>query len=156
MKSQSSRQVWGTWMGGAMASLLLMGAIAGCAVTQQASVQRAGASGFLGDTSMLTPGDKEQASLRYVNPAAQWTRYKKVLLEPVTFWGDDKTKISAKDQQMLCNFLHEQLSDQLGKKYELVNEPGEGVMRLQVALVDAESATPVLRTISMAFPRRGC
>ena len=153
MNTQTNRRVWGTWMGRALASLVLIGTITGCAVTQQAPVQRVGASGFLGDTSMLTPGDKEQASLRYVNPAAQWTRYKKVLLEPVTFWGDDKTKISAKDQQMLCNFLHEQLSDQLGKKYELVNEPGEGVMRLQVALVDAESATPILRTVSMVIPQ---
>ena len=153
MKTQTNRRAWGTWMGSALASLVLIGTITGCAVTQQAPVKGAGASGFLGDTSMLTPGDKEQASLRYVNPAAQWTQYKKVLLEPVTFWGDDKTKISAKDQQMLCNFLHEQLADQLRQKYELVNEPGEGVMRLQVALVDAESATPILRTVSMVIPQ---
>jgi len=153
MKTQTNRRVWGTWMGRALASLVLIGTITGCAVTQKESVQRVGPSGFLGDTSLLTPGDKEQASLRYINPAAQWTQYKKVLLEPVTFWGDDKTKISAKDQQMLCNFLQEQLADQLGKKYELVNEPGEGVMRLQVALVDAESATPILRTVSMVIPQ---
>ncbi len=136
--------------------LMLVGTMAGCSTTQRESVQRVGPSGFLGDISMLTPGDKEQTSLRYVNPAAQWAQYKKVLLEPVTFWGDDRTKISAADQQMLCNFLHEQLYDQLRTKYELVTEPGPGVMRLQVAIVDAESATPVLRTISMAFPRRGC
>ena len=54
---------------------------------------------------------------------------------------------------MLCNFLHEQLYDQLSKKYQMVTEPGEGVMKLQVALVDADSATPVLRTISMAVPQ---
>jgi hypothetical protein len=136
-----------------MVALVLMGALAGCATTQKVAVQRVGVSGFLGDTSNMTPGDKEQASLRYINPAAQWTQYKKVLLEPVTFWGDDKTKLSAADQQMLCNFLHEQLYDQLRTKYEMVTEPGPGVMRLQVAIVDAESATPVLRTISMAIPQ---
>jgi len=107
-----------------MAMLMLVGTMAGCSTTQRESVQRVGPSGFLGDTSMLTPGDKEQTSLRYVNPAAQWAQYKKVLLEPVTFWGDDRTKISAADQQMLCNFLHEQLYDQLRTKYELVTEPG--------------------------------
>ena len=32
-------------------------------------------------------------------------------------------------------------------------EPAPGVMRLQVAIVDAETATPVLRTISMAIPQ---
>jgi len=153
MKSQTSRRAWGTWAGWATAALVLIGTIAGCATTQQMSVKRPGASGFLGDTSKLTPGDKDQASLRYINPAAQWTRYNKVLLEPVTFWGDDKTKVSAADQQKLCDFLREALNEQLGKKFEIVNEPGPGVMRLQVAIVDAESATPVLRTVSMAIPQ---
>lgn len=153
MKSQTSRSAWKGWTGTAIATLVLLGTMAGCAVTQQASVQRAAAPGFLGDVSLLTPGDKDQAFLRYVSPAAQWTQYRKVLLEPVTFWGDDKTRISAKDQQMLCNFLHQQLYDQLSTKFELVTEPGEGVMRLQVALVDAEAATPVLRTVSMIIPQ---
>src|SRR5262245_22818232 len=150
---RQTRKTRSGWVGKAMVALVLMGVMAGCTTTQQMPVQRAGAQGFLGDTSMLKPGDKEQTSLRYVNPNAQWTQYKKILLEPVSFWGDDKTKISAKDQQMLCNFLHEQLYDQLSKKYEMVNEPGEGVMRLHVALVDAESATPVLRTVSMVVPQ---
>ena len=150
MKNHVNRSAW---VGGVMAMLILMGAIAGCSTTQQVAVKEVGPSGFLGDTSLLKPGDKEQASLRYVNPNAPWTTYNKVLLEPVTFWGDDKTKISAKDQQMLCNFLQEQLYQQLSTKYQMVTEPGEGVMRLQVALVDAESATPVLRTISMAIPQ---
>jgi len=153
MKSQSSRQVWGTWMGGAMASLLLMGAIAGCAVTQQASVQRAGASGFLGDTSMLTPGDKEQASLRYVNPAAQWTRYKKVLLEPVTFWGDEQSKLSPEDQQMLVNYFYQVLNEELAEKLQVVHQPGRDVLNLEVAVTDVEAATRALRSISMVVPQ---
>jgi len=153
MKSQASRRARTSWVGGVMAVLVVMGSMAGCTTTQQMPVQRPAAGGFLGDPSLLTPGDKEQTSLRYVNPSVQWTQYKKLLLEPVTFWGDDKTKISVKDQQMLCNFLHEQLYDQLSKKYQMVTEPGEGVMKLQVALVDAEAATPVLRTISMAIPQ---
>jgi hypothetical protein len=44
MKTQTNRRIWGTWMGRALASLVLTGTITGCAVTQQAPVQRAGAS----------------------------------------------------------------------------------------------------------------
>src|SRR5262249_56283340 len=55
--------------------------------------------------------------------------------------------------EVLTNFLQEQLYQQLSQKYQMVNEPGEGVMRLQVAIVDAESATPVLRTVSMVIPQ---
>ena len=150
MKSQVNRTAW---VGGVMAVLVLMGAMAGCTTTQQMSVKSAPTNGFLGNTSLLTPGDKDQMSLRYANPSVQWTQYNKVLLEPVSFWGDDKTKISAADQQMLTNFLHQQLYDQLGQKYQMVSEPGPGVMRLQVAIVDAEAATPVLRTVSMVIPQ---
>ena len=154
MKSAKSRRAWAGWAGAAMAVLVLIGTVAGCSTTQQVTVQRGGVPGFLGDTTnLLAPGDKDQASLRYISPAAQWTRYNKILLEPVSFWADDKTKIPAKDQQMLCNFLHQQLYDQLSTKYEMVSEPGPGVMRLQVALVDADAATPVLRTISMVVPQ---
>jgi len=143
----------GAWVGGAMAVLILMGAITACTTTQQVPVQREPTNGLLGNTQLLTVGGKDQMSLRYVNPNVQWTQYNKVLLEPVTFWGDDKTKISAKDQQMLSNFLEEQLYEQLSQKYQMVNEPGEGVMRLHVALVDAEAATPILRTVSMVIPQ---
>src|SRR5262245_15999566 len=153
MKRQTNRRGRFGWIGSALMAVVLMVAMAGCTTTQQMSVQRPAANGFLGDTSLLTPGDKDQASLRYVNPSAQWTRYNKVLLEPISFWGNDRTKISAADQQMLVNFLHQQLYDQLSQKYEMVSEPGPGVMRLQVALVDAEAATPVLRTVSRVIPQ---
>jgi len=109
--------------------------------------------GLIGDYSKLTPGGKGQMSLRYINTAAPWTQYNKVLLEPVTFWGDDTTKLSAADQQMLCNFLHQALYEQLETKYQMVDQPGPGVMRLQVALMDAKAATPVLRTVSMVVPQ---
>jgi hypothetical protein len=146
---------WGTWAGGALAALCLAGALAGCTTTQQVAVEKSSLppGGFLGDYSKLTPGGKDQMSLRYINPAAQWTQYNKVLLEPVTFWGDETTRLSAADQQMLCNFLHQTLFEQLETKFQLVNEPGPGVMRLHVALIDAKAATPVLRSVSMVVPQ---
>ena len=61
----------------------------GCATTEMATVKPV-SSGFLGnDYALLTPGEtaKGQAGLRYFNPAAQWRRYNKVMIEPVTFWG---------------------------------------------------------------------
>jgi hypothetical protein len=46
-----------------------------------------------------TPG------LRYINPNAQWTQYTQVLIDPVTFWGGDDTKVSPADQRMLTNYF---------------------------------------------------
>jgi len=129
--------------------LALLGA---CTTTQKAPVTLA--SGFLGaDRAKLTVGGENQAGLRYVNPAAQWMQYKKVMVAPVTFWGADTTKISATDQQTLVNYFQQQLREQLGKKFELVEQPGPGVMKVAVAMTDAEAATPVLRSISMIIPQ---
>jgi hypothetical protein len=53
----------------------------------------------------------------------------------------------------LCNFFYQALRDQLGKKFTLVEEPGPGVMVLQVAITDVEAATPVLRSVTMVVPQ---
>jgi hypothetical protein len=133
-------------------SLLLLSA---CTTTQKVAVNQADVNcAFLGnDCSLLTTGGKEQAGLRYVNPSAQWSRYNKVLIDPVTYWGGDSTKLSASDQQMLVNYFSQQLKEKLGEKFQIVNQPGPGVMKIDVALTDADAATPVLRSISMIVPQ---
>jgi hypothetical protein len=149
---------------------LLVSIVAGCAVTQQAEVTpeaRQASCAFLGNdvcaklTENQTPGrftgentpQEALAGLRYVNPNTAWTRYKQVLIPPVTFWGDEKTSLSQDDQQKLIDFFHAELEKNLSAKLPVVQEPGPGVMSVQVALVDAESSTPVMRSISMALPQ---
>ena len=132
-------------------SLLLLAA---CTTTQKVAVNQTDVNcAFIGsDCSLLTVGAKDQVGLRYVNPAVQWTKYNKIVIDPVTFWGGD-TKISSADQQMLVNYTSQQLKEQLGQKFQIVDQPGPGVMKLDVALIDAEGATPVLRSISMIIPQ---
>ena len=131
--------------------------LSACTTTQKASVNQANLNcAFLGsDCSLLTTGGKDQVSLRYVNstPATPWSQYNKILIDPVTFWGGSSTQISASDQQMLVNYFSQQLKEKLGKKFEIVNQAGPGVIKLDVALTDAEAATPVLRSISMIVPQ---
>lgn len=127
----------------------------GCAVTQRANVTDQNYCPFLGNSvcSQLNPTtDKKEADLRYINPNAQWTQYNKVLIEPVTFWGGDSTKLSAADQRTLTNFFYQALEQQLGKKFQVVTQAGPGVMAIQVALIDATTATPALRSISVIEP----
>ncbi|MFM8330664.1 MAG: DUF3313 domain-containing protein [Candidatus Methylumidiphilus sp.] len=126
--------------------------LSGCSAVQKAQVTQT--SGFLGaDSAKLVAGSKEQAGMRYINPAAQWTQYKKVLIAPVTFWGAETTKVSAADQQALVNYFSQKLKEEVGKKFEVVDQPGPGVLKLAVAMTDAEAATPGLRSISMIIPQ---
>jgi hypothetical protein len=135
----------------AVSALLL----AGCGTTEQAKVTQADLKcGFLGEACRrLKPGGEGQIALRYVDPAAPWTRYRKVMLQPVTFFGDEKSKVSPEDQQRLCNFLYTALDKELAKQFEIVDQEGPDVAKLQVALTDVAAATPGLRTITMAVPQ---
>src|SRR5262247_740946 len=95
--------------------LALMLVVTGCAATQEAkSVEK---SGFLGDYSMLkesersafAQGAENQALLIYKNPAADWRKYRKVMLEPVTVWMSAKDSqlkdVSVEDRQRLATLL---------------------------------------------------
>ena len=141
-------------VGRVLAGFALAAVVASCALTQKAQLTDQNYCPFLGNNlcSKLTPGSSNQADLRYVNPNAQWSQYNKVLIQPVTFWAGDDTKISAADQQQLTNYFYKVLEQQLSQKFQVVSEPGPGVMTVQVALDDATTATPVLRSLSVAEP----
>jgi hypothetical protein len=128
--------------------------LAGCSVTQQVAVTDQNYCPFLGASvcSKLTPGSKNEADLRYVNPNAQWSQYNKILLEPVSFWSGDDSKFSAADQRTLTTFFYHALEQQLSKKFQLVDQPGPGVMAVQVAIDQATTSTPVLRSVSLIEP----
>jgi hypothetical protein len=96
---------------------------------------------------------QNRVGLRYVAPGVNWAEYTKVLISPVAFYGSAESKVSAKDQQTLTNYLYQELVKSVGAKFPLVETPDPGVMRLQVGITDVEGATPVLRTVSMLVPQ---
>jgi hypothetical protein len=114
-------------------------------------------SGFFGnDYSLLAPpaaGSDQQAMLRYTNANIKWGNYDAIIITPVTFWAVDDSKVSAADQQTLCNYFDKVLVKDLGKNFTIVDQPGPGVAKLSAALTDATSAVPVLRTISLVSPQ---
>lgn len=140
---------------------ILIGA-SGCAATQEAkSVEK---SGFLGDYSMLKEGQRstfkegpeDQALLIYKNPAADWKKYTKIQLDPVTVWlgKDSKMKdVSVEDRQRLANLLWSKLDESLRKDYEMTSQPGPDVLRLQVAITEGEASWAVLDTVSSVIPQ---
>jgi hypothetical protein len=165
----------GSWIAGrcraAAVGFAFAAVAAGCATTQQVAVSEKSSTycPFLGAAlcAKLTPtdvpgrlsgsamggGGTPLAGLRYINPNAQWTQYNKIMIEPVTFWGGDNTSVSPTDQHALTNYFFASLNTALAKKFQIVDHPGPGVMEIQVALDDAESATPVLRSVSMIVPQ---
>ena len=130
-------------------------AMSGCGLTQQVQVSNQNYCPFLGSSlcAKLTPtNNPNDVDLRWVNPNAQWTKYNKVLIEPVGFWAGEGSKVSAADQRTLTTFFSKVLEEQLSKKFQVVTQPGPGVMAISVALEDATTSTPVLRSLSLVEP----
>lgn len=138
-----------------IALLLVLLSFTSCSTTSRAPMKREQLNcAFLGaDCSLLKPGADGEAGFRYVAPGVQWNQYNKVIIQPVTYWGDNNSKLSSKDQQALVNFFQQALQKQLSKNFTVVSKPQPGTMVIQVALIDASAATPGLRSISMIIPQ---
>ena len=146
---------------GLVAISLLIGA-SGCASTQEAkSVEK---SGFLGDYSRLKEGQRGsfmsqgaegQALLVYQNPAADWRKYKKVWLDPVTVWMNQKDSqlndVAVEDRQRLAALLWSKLNEQLKQDYVMTSTPGPDVMRIQVAITEAASSNPFMDFLTSIY-----
>jgi len=144
---------------------LLAGAISACSATSQGQValqqeapsgQQAptGAAQFLGsDASLLQPGSEGQAAYVYINPNVQWANYKKVLLKPVEFWDAPESSVTQDNQQMLTSYFFNALQKNLSQNFTLVDQPGPGVITVAVAIINVETATPGLRSVSLVVPQ---
>lgn len=145
------------------AILLFMLVVTGCASTQEAkSVEK---SGFLVDYSLLKEGQRstikegseDQALWIYKNPAADWRKYRKIILDPVTVWMSQKDSqlkdVSVEDRQRLAALLWSQLDEQLRKDYQMTSQGGPDVIRIQAAITEAESSNAVLDTVTSIVPQ---
>jgi Protein of unknown function (DUF3313) len=145
------------------AILALMFVVSGCATTQEAkSVEK---SGFLGDYSLLKEGERstisegaeDQALLRYKNPAADWRKYRKVWLDPVTVWMSQKDSqlkdVSVEDRQRMAALFWSKLDEQLRKDYVMTYQAGPDVMRIQAAITEADPSNAVLDSVTSVIPQ---
>jgi hypothetical protein len=145
------------------AILALMFVVSGCATTQEAkSVEK---SGFLGDYSLLKEGERstilegaeDQALLRYKNPAADWRKYRKVWLDPVTVWMSQKDSqlkdVSVEDRQRMAALFWSKLDVQLRKDYVMTYQAGPDVMRIQAAITEADPSNAVLDSVTSVIPQ---
>ena len=135
-------------------AIVLLGA--GCAATMQRKVEQSPAiCGFIGADvcAELRAGAPGEAGLRYVNPKGMFTQYDKVMIVVVGFFGSDPGKVSPKDEQRLTDVVYRNLHEALAKRYQVADEVGPGVMKVEVALLDVEAATPGVRSITMVVPQ---
>jgi len=130
-------------------------AIAGCATTEQAP--DAQMSGFLGNYSQFRRGKGGQAQYVYRDRSVDFSKYHKIILEPVQIWSSENNtsalnSLSKEDQQLLVDYLYVSLSDAFKRDYTIVNEPGPDVMKVRCAITEAKAGSPVKGILSSATP----
>lgn len=132
------------WVAGLVALLIGIGA---CAKTRQ--TRSTETRGFLGDYSQLGEDESDRAALVYVNPDADWSQYKAVMIDSVTVWHDtEDAKISEEDAQMLTEHFYAAIHDELSKDYRMVDQPGPGVIRLRAAVTEGKGAKVIGNTLT--------
>ena len=131
---------------------LALGAI-GCGTVSRTS--SAEPSGFLGDYSLLAPGEGDQAQLIYINPTTDFARYQRVILDPVSIWfdeGSDLMDVPREDLEHLASYMYQAIRRELQKDYALTTKPGPGVMRIRLAITEAIGSKIVADIITTVVP----
>lgn len=139
---------------GVAVAIGLAGLVMGCASTSQA--RKTDTTGFLKDYSQLKPGAEGQALLLYVDPAAKFSAYDSILMEPIAVYASAEdsalNKVPEEELQELLNYFDATVREQLAGDYTFVNQPGPGTMRLRIALTEAKGAKVGLSAISAVTP----
>lgn len=134
----------------AMIIVAFMTLPSGCASKQE--MTGAELSGFLDEyASLLRPVGEDHTHL-YRDPTTNWAAYRRVLLEPVTIWGEATNRLSngeREDLQRLADSFYQTLALKFAKDYTLVDKPVYGAMRVQAAIASGEGA----RTEQMFVPK---
>jgi hypothetical protein len=141
---------------GELGGMVQPGQIIGGGTKQIAGVQPVG--GFLPSPSLLNPGGAGQADLVYRNPAANFSLYNKVILEPVAIWTAPDSQLNSvpvEQRQAAANTFYSDLYNALSKRCQMVTSPSPGTMRMRFALVDAKIPNATENTVATYTPYVG-
>jgi hypothetical protein len=134
-------------------TILLFLAVSGCARTYQARYVET--SDFLGDYSILKNGQDNDALLSYWKEGADWSHYKKIIVEPIVVRKTKDSDLNDRPQiesSRLKELFEYRVREALKKDFKLVNKPGADTIRVQLAITDAETSTLLLDQFTTLYP----
>lgn len=98
-----------------------------------------GQSGFLDDYDNLEESEANQTMLSYVNPDLERGKYKKLMIDDIVTNFSEKAKGNKINQEKLDEltlFFKTEIIKKLSKEYTLVEEPGDDVAQMQIAITE--------------------
>ncbi|RAL97208.1 DUF3313 domain-containing protein [Agrobacterium sp. MS2] len=122
--------------------------ISGCATTSTPSQA-------LSSSAVLRPTSDAKKPYAYQRAGTDFSSYSRAIILPASIYaGPDAQfgKLSDGDQQTLAAYMSTQFVKVLGKRFQLVSQPGPGTLSIKLTLTGAKSSTPVLSTVSHVLP----
>src|SRR5438270_4748038 len=153
-----------------MVLLTMVGALAACGQTSGGGVFQTGqlvgggtkevrdvqpVTGFLPTAPLRQPGGSGRAALVYRNPTADFSRYKRVLLDPVAIWTTPDSQLNnipQSQRQAAADRFHADLYNALSKRCQMVTSASPGTLRLRIALTDATTPNATVNTVATYTP----
>ena len=137
------------WFGLLFASAVLF---SGCSASGMKSVEK---TGFLNNYSQLQEGGSDRAALSYIEPGVNLQPYDKVMFDRVVVVLSKDAEYQAVDPAMLkelTDYYQKALFDAVQDGYQIVDQPGPGVLRVRVAITGLKPSKPVANTMSTIIP----
>ncbi len=112
-------------------------------------------SGFLENYPEFQPGPNGGADSVYMKEGVDFKRYNRIMMDHVVFYFRDDSKskeIHPDELSELSEIFHKAVAESLGDAYPLVNEPGQDVMRLRIAITDVDASNPGIGAVATVMP----
>lgn len=125
----------------------------GCARTYQARYVET--SHFLDGYSLLKDGEDGDALLSFWKEGANWSGYKKIMLDPVIIGklpGSDLNDMPHSENHRFKELFEYRMREALKKNFKLVTHPGPDTLRVQFAISDAETSTLLRDSFTAVHP----
>jgi len=139
-------------IGGWLLLLVVAALLAGCAASGMKDVQK---TGFLSNYSQLQPGGEDRAALVYIKPGYDFKPYNKLMFERfVVLLSDsaDYREIDPATLKEMTDYYQNAMFEALKDGYEIVDQPGQGVLRVRVAITGLKPSNPTANTLSTIIP----
>jgi len=133
---------------------LLLNACASVPTSNQAPGPTAYA-GFLTYPDRLQPVPGDDGAYRWIAPGANLGQYRKVLLDPIQVQLASDAEYKAIDPTQLKTLVdgfRQAMVKALGNAYPVVTQPGPGVLRVKITIVDLVPTKPEMSVVTLVVP----
>ena len=92
--------------------------------------------------------------LLYTRPQLDLSRYHAILLEPIEVWrsATSESDLNAGDFARLAGVLQTMVSTALAESWTMTDTPGKGVLRVRLALTDAQASSTAMDFVTTVIP----